>query len=73
MSYVSAALGIILAFSWSIYLLNAQLKEIRSLKAQLIIEKDYNQDLENHLDVCKGDVDFLKQGVEDMMKVCKLK
>ena len=67
------ALSIISAFAWSIFLLNSQLKEIRSLKAQLAIERDYSKDLEADLTTCKGDVDFLKQGVEDMMKVCRLR
>ena len=71
MSYVSAALGIIAMFAWGVFLLNSQLKEIRSLKAQIQVEREYSQDLDNSLSVCKGDVDFLKQGVEDMVKVCR--
>jgi hypothetical protein len=71
MNFVAPMIGIIMAFGWSIFLLNSQLKEIRSLKAQLAIERDYSKDLENDLSTCKADVDFLKNGVEDMMKVCR--
>ena len=72
MNYVTAALGIIVAFAWAVYLLNAQLHEIRSLKAQLSIERDYSKDLESDVTTCKGDVDFLKSSTEDLMRVCKV-
>ena len=71
MSYISAALGIIAMFAWAVFLLNSQLKEIRSLKAQLSIERDYSQDLDNSLSVCKGDVDYLKNGLEDVIRASK--
>ena len=71
MKLIYPSIGIILAFSWCIFIMNSQLKEIRSLKAQLSIERDYSQDLDNSLSVCKGDVDFLKQGLEDVIRVSK--
>jgi hypothetical protein len=72
MSHIAAYLGIVSAFAWAIFLLNSQLKEIRSLKAQLSIERDYSKDLEVDTSVCKADSDYLKNGMEDLMRVCKV-
>lgn len=70
MKYVYPIIGIIGSFAWCIFLLNQQRHEIILLKAQLSISNDYVKDLENDVNSCKGDVDFLKNGVEDMIKVC---
>lgn len=62
--------GIILTFSWCIFIMNAQLYEIRSLKAQLSIFKDFERDVnESNKDLvqCSNDVEFLKQGLEDLI------
>jgi hypothetical protein len=50
--------------------MNAQLYEIRSLKAQLSIFKDFERDVnESNKDLvqCSNDVEFLKQGLEDLI------
>lgn len=71
MSYVSGAIGIILAFAWAIFLLNRQRSEIISLKAQLLVERDYTNDLESDVNTCKSDVQFLKDGTEDLISSCR--
>ena len=72
MKYILAYLGIISAFGFMVFIANQQLDEIRSLKAQLSISEDYIQDLENDVSTCRSDVDYLKNGVEDMMQVCNI-
>jgi hypothetical protein len=69
MKCIASIVIIIIAFGLSVYILNY---EITTLKAELAISNDYISDLENDLNSCKGDVDFLKSGVEDMMKVCEV-
>jgi hypothetical protein len=62
--------GIILAFSWMVFIANQQRKEIVSLKAQLSIFKDFERDVnESNKDLvqCSNDVEFLKQGLEDLI------
>lgn len=64
--------GTIVASVVFIYATADAMDELSSTKAQLVISNDYISDLENDLNSCKGDVDFLKDGVEDMMKVCNV-
>lgn len=71
MNYIYPSVGIILAFAWCIFLLNEQRDEIISLKAQLSIEKDYNKDIEVDINTCKGDVDYLKAGLEQVISASK--
>lgn len=70
MNYITASVGIILAFVWCILLLNWQRDEIVSLRAQLQIANDYERDRndsEHQLVQCAHDVDFLKQGLEEVI------
>ena len=71
MSHIAAYLGIVSAFSFMVFIANQQLKEIRSLKAQLAIERDYSKDLEVDTSVCKADVDYLKSGLEQVIDASK--
>ena len=68
MKCIALIVVINIAFGLSVYILNY---EITTLKAELAISNDYINNLENDLNSCKGYVDFLKNGVEDMMKVCE--
>ena len=70
MNLLYPLLGIILAFSWCIFIMNSQLDEIRGLKAQLSIAQDYERDrndTEHQLVQCSNDVDYLKQGLEEVI------
>lgn len=70
MNYIYASVGIILAFVWCIFIMNEQRYEIISLKAQLQIANDYVRDMndsEHQLVQCIHDVDFLKQGLEEVI------
>ena len=70
MNYITASIGIILAFAWCIFLLNQQRDSIISLKAQLSIAQDYERDrndTEHQLVQCSHDVDYLKGSLEDLI------
>lgn len=67
MKFIYPVLGIIFFVSYCIFIMNQQLKEIRSLKSQLAIEKDYTSGLEADLESCKYDVEFMKNGLEDII------
>ena len=70
MNLVYPSVGIILAFTWCIFLLNEQRDEIISLKAQLQIANDYVRDVnesEHQLVQCSNDVAYLKQGLNDII------
>ena len=70
MKYVYPVVGIILTFSWCIYLLNAQRYEIIQLKAQLSILQDFERDVNEsnkELVQCIADQDYLKQGLEQVI------
>lgn len=64
--------GAVIASVIFLYATADAMDELSSTKAQLAISNDYISDLENDLNSCKSDVDFLKDGVEDMIKVCKV-
>jgi hypothetical protein len=69
---IGVVIGTIVASAVFIYATSDAMTEISATKAELAISNDYISDLENDLNSCKGDVDFLKNGVEDLMPVCEV-
>ena len=70
MSYVYGSIGIILSFSFMIFIASQQRNEIVSLKAQLQIANDYARDMnqsEAQLVQCSHDVDYMKNSLEDLI------
>lgn len=64
MNYVTPIVGIILAFSWCIFLLNEQRDEIRHWKAQAQIAVSHHNTKNHELIQCTNDVDYLKAILE---------
>jgi hypothetical protein len=67
---IGVVIGTIVASAVFIYATSDAMTELSATKAELAISNDYISDLENDLNSCKGDVDFLKNGVEDLISTC---
>ena len=70
MSYVSGVIGIVLAFSFMVFIASQQRTEIVSLKSQLSIAQDYERDrndTDSQLVQCSNDVDYMKNSLEDLI------
>jgi len=66
---IGLVIGTIVASAVFIYATSDAMTELSATKAELAISNDYISDLENDLNSCKGDVDFLKSSIEDLMEV----
>ena len=57
-------------FSWCIFIMNQQRDEIKHWKLQAKLAVHHQNETNHDLNECKSDVEFLRNGVDDLMKVC---
>jgi len=69
---IGQLIGIIITSIVFIFGMDSVMDELSATKAELAISNDYISDIENDLNSCKGDVDFLKESNEDLMEVCEV-
>jgi hypothetical protein len=72
MKLMYPTVGIILMFSWCIYLLNSQREEIQHWKLQAQIAVHHQNETNHALNECKSDVEFLRNGVDELMESCNV-